>query len=121
MYDRPVYQIRIVLLLDNHLAMIAANKRLLKATLTQGVLGIQISLVQLYTKNLAAVGTMAALISGFAFAVLAAEGTYSVSVTDYVLTYFFYIPLTVCLISAIFVLSQVAHTYDVCFSILFRN
>lgn len=31
--------------------MIAANKRLLKANLTQGVLGLQTNLVQLYSKN----------------------------------------------------------------------
>jgi hypothetical protein len=31
--------------------MIAANKRLLKANLTQGVLGLQTNLVQLYSKK----------------------------------------------------------------------
>jgi hypothetical protein len=37
--------------------MIAANKRLLKANLTQGVLGIQTNLITLYTNNLSAVAT----------------------------------------------------------------
>jgi len=48
--------------------MIAANKRLLKATLTEGVLSIQQNLIDLYTNNLSAMGTQAALIGGFAFA-----------------------------------------------------
>ena len=48
--------------------MIAANKRLLKATLTEGVLSIQQNLIDLYTANLSAMGTQAALIGGFAFA-----------------------------------------------------
>lgn len=48
--------------------MIAANKRLLKATLTEGVLQIQNNLIQLYTNNLGAMGVQAALIGGFAFA-----------------------------------------------------
>ena len=48
--------------------MIAANKRLLKATLTEGVLSIQSNLISLYTDNLAAMGVQAALIGGFAFA-----------------------------------------------------
>ena len=47
--------------------MIAANKRLLKATLTEGVLSIQTNLIQLYSNNLSAIGTQAALIAGFAF------------------------------------------------------
>ena len=48
--------------------MIAANKRLLKATLTEGVLSIQSNLISLYSSNLAAMGVQSALIGGFAFA-----------------------------------------------------
>jgi len=47
--------------------MIAANKRFLKANLTQGVLGIQTNLINLYSSNLSAIATQAALIAGFSF------------------------------------------------------
>ena len=47
--------------------MIAANKNLLKANLTQGVLGIQTNLISLYASNLSAIATQSALIGGFAF------------------------------------------------------
>ena len=53
--------------------MIAANKRLLKATLTEGVLSIQSNLIQLYTDNLTAMGVQSALIGGFAFAAVQSE------------------------------------------------
>ena len=58
--------------------MIAANKRLLKATLTEGVLSIQARLISLYSGNLAMMGTEAAVVSVFAF------GAKSVSYTRYV-------------------------------------
>ena len=45
--------------------MIAANKRLLKATLTEGVLQIQSNLIALYTDNLSAMGVQASLIAGY--------------------------------------------------------
>ena len=45
--------------------MIAANKRLLKATLTEGVLQIQSNLISLYTDNLSAMGVQASLIAGY--------------------------------------------------------
>ena len=47
--------------------MIAANKRLLKATLTEGVLQIQSNLIALYTDNLSAMGVQASLIAGYNF------------------------------------------------------
>ena len=53
--------------------MIAANKRLLKATLTEGVLEIQSRLIDLYTENLSAMGVLGALIGGFAFAAAQSE------------------------------------------------
>jgi len=46
--------------------MIEANKKLIKANLTQ-VVGIQNNLIDLYRNNLSAMGTQAALIAGFAF------------------------------------------------------
>ena len=54
--------------------MIAANKRLLQATLTEGVLNIQSNLIELYSTNLNSLATQAALIAGFAFAALVNEG-----------------------------------------------
>jgi hypothetical protein len=47
--------------------MIEANKKLIKANLTQGVVGIQSNLIELYQTNLSAMATQAALIAGFAF------------------------------------------------------
>eukprot|EP01038_Epipyxis_sp_PR26KG_P007670 gene7670-10438_t len=85
--------------------MIAANKRLLKANLTQGVLGIQTNLITLYTNNLSAVATQAALISGFAFQAL--YNKYDVQSTkDLILSYFFITCFTLSLITALFVLAQ---------------
>lgn len=52
--------------------MIAANKRLIKANLSQGVVGIQGNLISLYQSNLNAVSVTAALIAGLAFQAVAA-------------------------------------------------
>ncbi len=85
--------------------MIAANKRLLKATLTEGVLEIQSNLIELYSSNLSAVGTQAALIAGFAFTSLAEDSPksgYWSSVLDYFFNFFY--TITYC--SAIFALTQ---------------
>ncbi len=46
--------------------MIEADRNLLKASLTSGLLEIQQRLVDNYTKNLQSLGTMGALIGGFA-------------------------------------------------------
>lgn len=87
--------------------MIAANKRLLKATLTQGVLGIQITLIQLYTQNLTAVATQAALLAGFAFAAISSPLDWKeITEAQYILSYFFYFCFTICLIAALYALSQ---------------
>lgn len=86
--------------------MIAANKRLLKATLTQGVLGIQITLIELYTANIESVGIEASLVANFAFsAVTMMDGTSTL--THYVLAFFYYIPFIICFIVALIVVAQV--------------
>mmetsp|Transcript_17970 Transcript_17970/g.39844 ORF Transcript_17970/g.39844 Transcript_17970/m.39844 type:complete len:416 (+) Transcript_17970:196-1443(+) len=85
--------------------MIAANKRFLKANLTQGVLGIQTNLINLYSNNLSAIATQAALIGGFSFTAVILE-TNTGSVWREALSYFYYVCFTVCLVAALFVLSQ---------------
>ncbi len=85
--------------------MIAANKRFLKANLTQGVLGIQTNLINLYSNNLSAVATQAALIGGFSFSAVSALSNTD-SVKQLALSYFYYVCFTVCLVAALFVLSQ---------------
>lgn len=85
--------------------MIAANKRLLKATLTEGVLGIQINLIQLYQSNLSAVATQAALIAGFSFGSISTTFDQQ-GVHGEVLSYFFYACFTVSFCSSLFALSQ---------------
>lgn len=89
--------------------MIAANKRLLKATLTQGVLGIQISLIQLYTANLNSVNVEAAVIAGFAFSALKESHRFG-SLKDYILVYIYYVSFAISFIAAIFVVTQVCST-----------
>lgn len=85
--------------------MIAANKNLLQATLTQGVLGIQTNLVDLYTNNLLALATQASLIAGFSFSAVVLTTTTD-HLQQYALSYFYYSCFTVSFISALFVLSQ---------------
>jgi hypothetical protein len=85
--------------------MIEANKRYLKANLTQGVLGIQTNLINLYSNNLSAVATQAALIGGFSFTAVSvvyeANGP-----TQLALGYVYYVFFTICLVSSLFILSQ---------------
>lgn len=85
--------------------MIAANKNLLKANLTQGVLGIQSALITLYSSNLIAIATQAALIAGFAFQALTTPQDMSTPVLE-ALGYVWYICFTICFISTIIILSQ---------------
>lgn len=69
------------------------------------MLGIQTNLINLYSNNLSAVATQAALVGGFSFT--AVSVTYeSDSITQLTLGYFYYILFTICLVSALFVLSQ---------------
>ena len=88
--------------------MIAANKKLLKANLTQGVLGIQTNLINLYTSNLSAVATQAALIAGFAFSAVTTQyaDPSNLSLAAEALSYFYYFFFTICFVSALFVLAQ---------------
>ena len=76
--------------------MIAANKRFLKANLTQGVLGIQTNLINLYSSNLSAIATQAALIAGFSFTAVATEFDISTIYAE-ILSYFYYVCFSVCL------------------------
>lgn len=89
--------------------MIAAQKRMLKANLTEGMLGIQANLVHLYSSNLSAVATQAALIAGFAFTACTTELSTSLYTTDdesTVLAYFYFVFFTICFVAALFCLSQ---------------
>jgi hypothetical protein len=71
-------------------------------------LGIQTNLINLYSNNLSAVATQAALIAGFSFSAVIA--TNSADNTDDVeviaLSYFYYVFFTICLVTALFILSQ---------------
>ena len=87
--------------------MIEANKKYISATLRQGTAHIQGSLIQLYSYNLNAIGTQAALIAGFAFTALS-DLTPTDATTG--LQYFYYICYTICLITALFVLTQATIT-----------
>jgi hypothetical protein len=49
--------------------MIAADKNLLRATLTRGMLALQLKLIDLYVNNLNALSISGVLISGFAYTV----------------------------------------------------
>ena len=85
--------------------MIAANKRLIKVNAKQGVLNIQTTLITIYSNNLSAIATQAALIAGFAFQfVITQRDTTDPSALG--LAYFYYSFYTVCLVTALFVLSQ---------------
>jgi len=93
--------------------MIAANKRLLKATLTEGVLNIQSNLIDLYATNLQTLGTQAALIASFAFAFVVSEGISSDenglkrrNDEGEWLPNVYYVLFTICVISSFFTLSQ---------------
>jgi len=71
----------------------------------QGVLGIQTNLITLYSNNLSAIATQAALIGGFAFTAVLLDADVE-GPTKLVLAYFYYICFTICLVTALFVLSQ---------------
>lgn len=86
--------------------MIAANKRLLKATLTEGVLQIQSNLIALYTDNLSAMGVQASLIAGFAFSAVQTEFNSDSTIHEDVLSFLYFICYTMCFVSALIVLSQ---------------
>jgi hypothetical protein len=85
--------------------MIAADKNLLKATLTQGVLSIQSQLIDLYTANLNNIGTLGALIAGFAYTGIA-EAYYPPGNLASIVEYFYYFFNIVALSGGVFCVSQ---------------
>jgi hypothetical protein len=85
--------------------MIAADKNLLKATLTQGVLQIQNNLITLYTNNLNNMAVISGLIAGFAYTGYI-EAVYPVTPKDNVISYFFHPINVVCLIASLICVSQ---------------
>ena len=85
--------------------MIAADKNKLQATLTQGVLQIQTSLIDLYTKNLNSIGTLGALVAGFAYTGVA-EADYGQTTTSDGIVYFYYFFDVLCLSMGVFCISQ---------------
>ncbi len=90
--------------------MIEANKKLIKASFAQGVVGIQGNLVSLYQTNLTAMATQAALIAGFSFQALTNTAAFSLQDDSVahpeVLKFFCYSLFTVSFVAALFVLSQ---------------
>lgn len=91
--------------------MIEANKKLIKATLNQGVVENQDRLISLYQTNLQAMATQAALISGFAFTAVASVAYPAIVTANddtslYTATYFSYPLYVICMICGLFVLSQ---------------
>lgn len=87
--------------------MIAANKRLIKANLSQGVVGIQSNLIGLYQSNLNAVGVSAALIAGFSFSAVT-NGSLSAfsSTANEALGYFYYSLFTISFVTSLWTLAQ---------------
>ena len=87
-----------------YLSMIAANKRLIKANLSQGVVGIQGNLISLYASNLNSVSVSSALIAGFSFTAVTSEDINGKA--SLVLGYFFYSLYTLSFITALWALAQ---------------
>ena len=97
--------------------MIAADKNNLQATLTQGVLNLQFKLVQLYTTNLTALGTVSALIASFVYSGMAcgvfpnnnpSNGTYNPNSNPgyHGLEYLFFVFSVISLMTGVFAVSQ---------------
>lgn len=59
----------------------------------------------MYSNNLSAVATQAALIGGFSFSAVSALSS-TETVKQLALSYFYYVCFTICLVAALFVLSQ---------------
>lgn len=76
---------------------------------SQGVLEIQTNLIDLYTNNLSQIATQAALISAFSFTAVS-EPPDTPAVYMKVLEFFYTTFFTVCLVCALFVLSQATTT-----------
>lgn len=69
------------------------------------MLGIQTNLINLYSNNLSAVATQAALIGGFSFTAVSMVYD-SGNVASLALGYFYYFLFTITLVSSLFILSQ---------------
>lgn len=69
------------------------------------MLGIQTNLINLYSNNLSAVATQAALIGGFSFTAVSVVYESS-GPTNLALGYVYYVFFTICLVSSLFILSQ---------------
>ena len=89
--------------------MLQAQKRLIKANAKQGVLNIQTALITIYANNLSAIATQAALIAGFAFTFVILQRDISME-SSLALAYFYYPCYTICLVAALFALSQATIT-----------
>jgi len=89
--------------------MIAANKRLIKVNAKQGVLTIQTTLITIYSNNLSAIATQAALIAGFGFSFVITQRDTTLEL-GLGLAYFYYSFYTICFVAALFVLSQATVT-----------
>lgn len=85
--------------------MIAADKNHLQASLTQGVLQIQSSLIDLYTSNLNSIGTLGALVAGFAYTGIA-EAVYPDTSAEGGIIFFYYFFDIACLTFGVFCISQ---------------
>lgn len=90
--------------------MIVGDRNMMKASLTRGVLQIQLNLIELYTSNLNSIATQAALISGFEFTGIA-ETVYPDNQTSGVylqekLAYFYYGFITFGIVCGLFAVSQ---------------
>ena len=69
------------------------------------MLGIQTNLINLYSNNLSAIATQAALIGGFSFTAVSVATAFE-DTLSLTLSYFYYTAFTICLVSSLFVLSQ---------------
>lgn len=89
--------------------MLQAQQRMIKANAKQGVLNIQTALITIYANNLSAIATQAALIAGFAFTFVIVQRDVALE-SSLALAYFYYTCYTICLVAALFALSQATIT-----------
>lgn len=82
---------------------------MVKAAAKQGGLNIQSTLITIYANSLSAIATQAALIAGFAFQFVITQRD-TVLDTHLTLAYFYYTCYTICLVGALFALSQATVT-----------
>lgn len=79
---------------------------MMKASLTKGILEIQLNLVDFYTSNLSSFGDQGALLAGFAYTAIF-EALYPSSTRmEYWISYPYYFFSTICLICSLFIVTQ---------------